>query len=82
MIAFKGNYIWSAGKIFMTHRVYLLITSSWPRHRVYHRGDHEVRDEDEVNEAIETGADVVMLDGIEGSELASVVLRLRERWAG
>ena len=62
----------------MTYRIYLLITSS-PRHRVYHRGDRvrtlvggfsllldvEVRDEDEVNEAITTGADVIMLDSIE-----------------
>jgi len=39
MVAFKGNHIWSAGKIFMARHVYLLITSSWPRHGVYHRGD-------------------------------------------
>ena len=44
--------------------------------------DVEVRDEDEANEAIAAGADVVMLDNIEGSELASVARRLRERWAG
>ena len=41
--------------------------------------DVEVRDEDEANEAIAAGADVVMLDNIEGSELASVARRLRER---
>jgi len=35
----------------------------------------EVQDEDEVNGAIATGADVVMLDSIEGSELASVAWR-------
>jgi len=94
MIAFKGNHIWSAGRIFMTYRIYLLITSS-PRHRVYHRGDRvrtlvggfsllldvEVRDEGEVNEAIATGADVIMLDSIEGSKLASVPWLERERWA-
>jgi nicotinate-nucleotide pyrophosphorylase (carboxylating) len=39
-----------------------------------------VRDEEEANEAIEAGADVVMLDNIEGSELRSVARRLRERW--
>jgi nicotinate-nucleotide pyrophosphorylase (carboxylating) len=44
--------------------------------------DVEVRDEDEANEAIAAGADVVMLDNIEGSGLASVARRLRERWAG
>ena len=44
--------------------------------------DVEVRDEDEANEAIAAGADVIMLDNIEGSELASVARRLRERWTG
>jgi nicotinate-nucleotide pyrophosphorylase len=44
--------------------------------------DVEVRDEEEANEAIAAGADVVMLDNIEGSELASVARRLRERWTG
>jgi nicotinate-nucleotide pyrophosphorylase (carboxylating) len=41
-----------------------------------------VRDEQEANEAIAAGADVVMLDNIEGGELRSVAARLRERWAG
>ena len=44
--------------------------------------DVEVRDEDEANEAIAAGADVVMLDNIEGSELVSVTRRLRDRWTG
>ncbi|KAI0002513.1 Quinolinate phosphoribosyl transferase [Russula compacta] len=34
--------------------------------------DVEVRNEDEANEAIATGADVVMLDNIKSNELASV----------
>ena len=42
--------------------------------------DVEVRNEDEANEAIAAGADVIMLDNIEGNELASVAQRLRERW--
>lgn len=44
--------------------------------------DVEVRDEEEANEAIAAGADVIMLDNIEGSELASVARRLHERWKG
>jgi nicotinate-nucleotide pyrophosphorylase (carboxylating) len=44
--------------------------------------DVEVRDEDEANEAIAAGADVIMLDNIEGNELVSVARRLRERWKG
>ncbi len=43
--------------------------------------DVEVRDEEEANEAISAGADVIMLDNIDGSELGSVARRLRERWA-
>jgi len=34
-----------------------------------------VRDQEEANEAIAAGTDVVMLDSIEGSELASVAPR-------
>ncbi len=41
-----------------------------------------MRDEDEANEAIAAGADVIMLDNIEGNELVSVARRLRERWKG
>ncbi|KAH8981358.1 Quinolinate phosphoribosyl transferase [Lactarius hatsudake] len=36
----------------------------------------------EANEAITVGADVIMLDNIEGGELVSVARRLRDRWAG
>ncbi len=35
-----------------------------------------MRDEEEANEAIAAGADVIMLDNIEGDELG------RDRWAG
>ena len=41
-----------------------------------------MRDEDEANEAIAAGADVIMLDNIEGNDLASVAQRLRKRWTG
>ena len=41
-----------------------------------------MRDEEEANEAIAAGADVIMLDNIEGNELGSVARRLRERWTG
>lgn len=41
-----------------------------------------MRDEEEANEAIAAGADIVMLDNFEGSELKSVARRLRERWSG
>lgn len=44
--------------------------------------DVEVRDEEEADEAIAAGADVIMLDNIDGSELGIVARRLRDRWAG
>ena len=38
--------------------------------------------EAEADEAIDAGADIVMLDNIEGSELVGVARRLKEKWAG
>ena len=46
------------------------------------RLDVEVRNEDEANEAIAAGTDIVILENIEGSGLAFVARRLRSRWAG
>jgi nicotinate-nucleotide pyrophosphorylase (carboxylating) len=44
--------------------------------------DVEVRTEAEADEAIEAGADIVMLDNMEGDELLSVARALKERWGG
>ena len=44
--------------------------------------DVEVRSEEEANEAIDAGADIVMLDNIEGDELVAVARRLKEKWRG
>ncbi|KAF8482459.1 Quinolinate phosphoribosyl transferase [Russula ochroleuca] len=76
MIMLKDNHIWSAGSI----------TAAIARAREVGGFslllDVEVRDEDEANEAIAAGADVIMLDNIEGNELSSVAQRLRNRWTG
>jgi nicotinate-nucleotide pyrophosphorylase (carboxylating) len=40
----------------------------------------EVRSEAEADEAIDAGADVIMLDNMEGDELVGVVRRLKEKW--
>ena len=40
----------------------------------------EVQSEAEADEAIDAGADVIMLDNIEGSELVVVARRLKEKW--
>jgi nicotinate-nucleotide pyrophosphorylase (carboxylating) len=42
----------------------------------------EVRSEAEADEAIDAGADIVMLDNMEGDELISVARRLKEKWKG
>ncbi|KAI0265042.1 Quinolinate phosphoribosyl transferase [Gloeopeniophorella convolvens] len=76
MIMLKDNHIWSAGSI------------STAIMRAREVGgfslllDVEVRSEEEAEEAIAAGADVVMLDNMEGEELASVARRLRARWVG
>lgn len=42
----------------------------------------EVGSEAEADEAIDAGADIVMLDNMEGSELVGVASRLRAKWQG
>jgi nicotinate-nucleotide pyrophosphorylase (carboxylating) len=42
----------------------------------------EVRSEAEADEAIDAGADIVMLDNMDGSQLADVSKRLKEKWSG
>lgn len=44
--------------------------------------DVEVGSEAEADEAIEAGADIVMLDNIQGDELVSVSRKLKEKWSG
>lgn len=44
--------------------------------------DVEVQNEQEADEAIDAGADVIMLDNIHGEELKNVARRLKERWQG
>jgi nicotinate-nucleotide pyrophosphorylase (carboxylating) len=44
--------------------------------------DVEVGSEAEANEAIEAGADIIMLDNIEGSELVNVASSLKAKWQG
>lgn len=42
----------------------------------------EVQSEEEADEAIDAGADIIMLDNIEGNQLADVSRRLKEKWNG
>ena len=76
MIMLKDNHVWSCGSI----------SAAIAQARVAGGFslllDVEVRDEAEADEAIDAGADVVMLDNIEGSELVDVARRLKEKWSG
>ncbi|KAJ8086828.1 nicotinate-nucleotide diphosphorylase (carboxylating) [Marasmius tenuissimus] len=76
MIMLKDNHIWSSGSI----------TAAIKQARAVGGFslllDVEVRNEAEANEAIDAGADVVMLDNMEGDELVDVARRLKEKWKG
>jgi nicotinate-nucleotide pyrophosphorylase (carboxylating) len=44
--------------------------------------DVRMRDEEEANEAIVAGANMILLNNIEGNALVFMARRLRERWKG
>lgn len=76
MIMLKDNHIWSSGSITAAIRrarsvggFTLLL-------------DVEVQSEAEADEAIDAGADIIMLDNMEGDELVNVARRLKEKWKG
>lgn len=76
MIMLKDNHIWSSGSITAAIQ------------QVRQVGgfslllDVEVGSEVEADEAIEAGADVIMLDNMEGNELVSVARALKNKWKG
>ncbi|KAF8591486.1 nicotinate-nucleotide diphosphorylase [Ramaria rubella] len=74
MIMLKDNHIWSSGSVTTAIKqarnvggFSLLL-------------DVEVTSEEEADEAIDAGADVIMLDNFEGEALVSTAKRLKERW--
>ncbi|TIA89346.1 hypothetical protein E3P99_02134 [Wallemia hederae] len=76
MVMLKDNHIWSKGSI--TNAVQAVRSVAGFSLRL----DVEVQDEKEANEAIDAGADVVMLDNLEGDELHAVSRRLKDKWTG
>lgn len=96
MIMLKDNHIWSSGSSttrFTARLVHTLIrniigsiTNAVKQARKVGGFslllEVEVGSEDEADEAIDAGADIIMLDNIEGSELVGVARRLREKWDG
>jgi len=76
MVMLKDNHIWSCGSI--KRAIELTRAVSGFTLLI----DVEVRSEAEADEAIDAGADVVMLDNMEGQELLDVARRLKDRWVG
>jgi nicotinate-nucleotide pyrophosphorylase (carboxylating) len=74
MVMLKDNHIASCGSI--TRAIQLTRSISGFSLLI----DVEVQNEKEADEAIEAGADVIMLDNMQGEELISVARRLREKW--
>lgn len=76
MVMLKDNHIWSCGSV--KRAVELTRAVSGFSLLI----DVEVQSEAEADEAIEAGADIIMLDNLEGQELLDVAKRLKDRWAG
>ncbi|KAG9089601.1 hypothetical protein FS749_001203 [Ceratobasidium sp. UAMH 11750] len=76
MVMLKDNHVWSTGSISSA------IATARSVAGFSLMIDVEVRNEREADEAIEAGADIVMLDNIEGEALSAVARRLREKWRG
>ncbi|KZT29336.1 nicotinate-nucleotide diphosphorylase [Neolentinus lepideus HHB14362 ss-1] len=74
MIMLKDNHIWSHGSITAA------ITSARRVGGFSLLLEVEVQSEAEADEAIAAGADIVMLDNMDGAELVGVAQRLREKW--
>ncbi|GMG40397.1 unnamed protein product [Ambrosiozyma monospora] len=76
MIMLKDNHIWATGSITQAVKNAKNVIGFSTKIEV------EVQDEDEANEAIDAGADIIMLDNFKGEELRAVAKRLKARWEG
>lgn len=76
MIMLKDNHVWSRGSI--TDAVAAARSVGGFSVKI----EVEVQSEEEADEAIAAGADVVMLDNFTGAGVKAAARSLRERWAG
>ncbi|KAJ0140807.1 Nicotinate-nucleotide pyrophosphorylase [carboxylating], partial [Colletotrichum tanaceti] len=76
MIMLKDNHVWSKGSIADAVRAAKSVGGFSLKVEV------EVRSEDEADQAIAAGADVVMLDNFTGDGVKVAARSLKERWAG
>ena len=76
MIMLKDNHIWAKGSITNAVKAARAVGGFALKIEV------EVQSETEADEAIEAGADVVMLDNFDGEGLKVAARSLKERWKG
>lgn len=76
MIMLKDNHVWSRGNITEAVQAAKLVAGFALKIEV------EVQNEDEADEAIAAGADVVMLDNFTGEGVKVAAKSLREKWKG
>ncbi|EXU98317.1 Nicotinate-nucleotide pyrophosphorylase [Metarhizium brunneum] len=76
MVMLKDNHVWSRGSITDAVRAAKAVAGFSVKVEV------EVQSEEEADEAIAAGADVVMLDNFTGDGVRAAARSLKERWAG
>ncbi|CAH1761544.1 2668_t:CDS:2 [Entrophospora sp. SA101] len=76
MIMLKDNHVWSQGSI--TKAVLKAREVGGFSLKI----EVECRTEEEANEAIQVGADIIMLDNLKGDDLKSTAKSLKEKWTG
>ena len=76
MVMLKDNHVWSHGSISGA------VAAARAAAGFSVKIEVEVRSEEEADEAIGAGADVVMLDNFTGHGVKEAARSLRERWAG
>jgi len=76
MVMLKDNHVWSRGSI--TDAVTAARSAAGFSVKI----EVEVQSEEEADEAIAAGADVVMLDNFTGAGVKAAAKSLKERWAG
>ncbi|KAJ3118451.1 hypothetical protein HDU96_001618 [Phlyctochytrium bullatum] len=76
MIMLKDNHIWATGSI--TNAVHAARKAGGFALKI----EVECRSESEADEAIEAGADIIMLDNFEGAGFVAAASRLKDRWRG
>ena len=75
MIMLKDNHVWSTGSITAAVEKAKAVGGFALKIEV------ECRSEDEADEAIAAGADIVMLDNFEGDALKVAAANIKQRWA-